>query len=1616
MDSEFAPADIARYTGRGYMPQHAFWQATQAAMEDPIRPWSVSGSVADSSATLSAEAAAVLARISGNAPLGRLVVLAAAVAWVLAAEGGGQSLLMDVPPMRGAPHAGEALPVALPLPRGTVRELLGTVRDALSAALSHQDYPVRRFALPGLAPAPVLVTEAALAEPVSEIGTHAVRATLEGGTLQISHPNGTTAARELAGRIDRALCGFADTERALGQIELLAPTELAAVEEFGRGPVLDWPTATIPELFRAAAWRHRDRIAVRDGGQSITYGNLLARVDELAAILQRDHGVGPGALVGLVPARQTEWVVGLLGIMTAGGAYLPLAADQPAERLAEIVEEAQPALLLSARTAEESSARTLTLPLSARADAPALADNRPAGGPEPDDLAYVLYTSGSTGRPKGVQIEHGGFADMIRHQIAVFEIEPEDRILQLASATFDASLSEVFMTLLAGATLVLVEETAVAEPTALLALLRREQVSVATITPAHLAALDGARLPGMRVLIMAGDAASPDAARRYAASHSVFNAYGPTETSVCATIHRVRPDTSDDNVPIGRPVAGSRVHVLDPFGRPRPAGSAGEIVVAGSGVARGYLGQDSDAFIPDPYPPAGSPVGRAYRTGDLGRFRSDGELEFLGRIDRQVKVNGYRIEPAEIERALQRHSLVREAHIVAAVGPGGRTELAAYVALRDSVELWPSIAEFHVYDELAYAAMANDERRNASYRAAFERHLPGRTVLEIGPGAQAVLSRMAVAAGARKVYAVELSPVAAKKARARLRADGLADRVEVLTGDIASVSLPEMADVCISEIVGSIGGAEGSAVLIEASRRWLRDGSAQLPARSETRMAGLSLDGLENELAFPDAAGRYVEAIFAQVGRRFDLRLCLKNLPAERIVTTAGVFEDLDYRATLSTESSHDVKLVTRVPGRLDALLVWLHLLVDADHPEEAVDILDGGASWLPVCLALNEPSPELLPGDLVEATVVRTLSANGLTPDFHIEGRFTRDGAVLGRFAVESPHAAKEFRQTSLHRAVFDPEGQPRRAAPPSERLGQHLRQLLPAWMQPSHIVVLPSLPLNTSGKVDRRALPPPVRAAASGHAETQAPRNEREAALAAAFAAVLGLPAVGIEDDFFALGGDSIRAIQVAAKLGAAGFSLGSGDILRHRTVAALQPLMRGNAAAPGPASGTFPLTPIQCWFLGLHLGRPDHFNQAVLLRSADRLDPEALAKAVDALAAHHDMLRVRYAGAASGNSAAAEILPAEPPVTLEVTEVRPEQLAQACASMQASLNLAAGPVFRAAILRLPDGDRLFFVVHHLAVDAVSWRILLDDLETAYAATRRGTTPVLPARTESFADWARVLRRESTGRDLAVDRDWWSRSELQATARLPIADGPDLAGDAVALVAAASPTVTGLLLDRVSAGDGTDVQDLLLAALAVALRGVIGPGRFPVLLEGHGREAALASLDVSRTVGWFTTFHPLGLNLDHATAPAQLKAARQAVRATPNRGACYLLFDGWSPIPAQLSVNYLGRFDGGEVPGRVFDLAAEKSGPASDPGSRRPVPVEFLASVADGRLQLGLTFNPNLTDPTTIQALLDGVLAALPALAEVAPEPGGTAEPSRFAPGRLGEAELDVLLEGWS
>ena len=468
----------------------------------------------------------------------------------------------------------------------------------------------------------------------------------------------------------------------LSELELLGDEERRALLlDFNRTG-RDYPAdLRAHELFERRAAETPDASALSFDGREMTYAELDAKAARLARRLAAS-GVGPDVPVVLYLERSFEMVVGLLGVLKAGGAYVPLdPAYASRERLAFVLEDTAAPVLLTVRRLADSppagGARLLCLDESDDDEGAELTEAPPRAA-DPSSLAYVIYTSGSTGRPKGVMVEHGGLTNLVTAQSGLAGVTRSDRVLQFASQSFDASVSEVFMALASGATLCLGTRERPVGGRELSRMLAAERISVVTLPPTVLAGMPDEGLEGLRVLLSAGEACPPEVAARWSRGRDFFNAYGPTETTVCATMHRCE---GDERVPpIGRPIANTQLYVLDARLRPVPEGVAGELYVGGAGIARGYLGRPgltAERFVPDPF--SGEPGARLYRTGDQGRHVAGG-VEYLGRADHQVKVRGFRVELGEIEAALNRHEAVRESAVVLREDAPGDKRLVAYVA------------------------------------------------------------------------------------------------------------------------------------------------------------------------------------------------------------------------------------------------------------------------------------------------------------------------------------------------------------------------------------------------------------------------------------------------------------------------------------------------------------------------------------------------------------------------------------------------------------------------------------------------------------------------------------------------------------------------------------------------------------------------------------------------------------------------------------------------------------------------------------------------------------------------------------------------------------------------
>jgi amino acid adenylation domain-containing protein/non-ribosomal peptide synthase protein (TIGR01720 family) len=444
----------------------------------------------------------------------------------------------------------------------------------------------------------------------------------------------------------------------------------------------------IHQLFARQAARTPDAAALSAGGRTMSYAEVDAAANRLARHLAA-RGAGAEDVVAIVAQRAPETVVAMLAVLKAGAAYLPLDPAYPAQRLRYMLADSGARLVVAHGPLPAGLAGAdLPAVVDLRAEADAIAA-RPPEAPETaadaDRLAYVVYTSGSTGRPKGVAVAHRGVPDLVRWKQARLGQRAGDRALQFASLAFDAAVEEVFGALLAGATLVLAPRDALLPGDALRDTLHRERVTFATLPPAALAVTDPAGLPELRVVVSAGEALPAPVAERWAAAVELHNAYGPTETTVSAVSGRVRAGA--DAPPIGRPLGHARVRVLNADGQPVPVGVPGELYVGGTGVARGYLGRPAltaERFVPDAF--AAEPGARMYRTGDQVRWLPDGTLEYVGRLDEQVKVRGYRIEPGEVEAVLRRGVGVADCAVAVREDAPGDRRLVAYVCGQEDAE------------------------------------------------------------------------------------------------------------------------------------------------------------------------------------------------------------------------------------------------------------------------------------------------------------------------------------------------------------------------------------------------------------------------------------------------------------------------------------------------------------------------------------------------------------------------------------------------------------------------------------------------------------------------------------------------------------------------------------------------------------------------------------------------------------------------------------------------------------------------------------------------------------------------------------------------------------------
>jgi len=1057
----------------------------------------------------------------------------------------------------------------------------------------------------------------------------------------------------LSEHFQRAISEFIrqGAEARISDIDLLSDIEKKQIHTFSRGTALHYEQdKTIIDLFQQQVKAHPARTCLSFEQTSLSYAEVDLQSDRIAAHLRQTVNLSPDDRVALMLTRSHWSVLAILGVLKAGAAYVPIEPDFPRERINFILKDSRAqAILVDPQTRSKAHEFT-TKPCLEITNLPDLPFQRVETNA--NDLAYVIYTSGTTGTPKGVMIEQGSvvhLAHAMNRDVYQRHQRPLNMVL-LTTYVFDGSVQQIFSTLLYGHSLFIMDDDSKRDTRKFRQFCQTYKIDIGGCIPNFLALLDeagelDALTQQLSHMIFGGEALPVSLANKVVRNCTVSNLYGPTECCVNAlsftTSCPLTPNTA--HAPIGKPLGNAEIFILGSHGHVVPFGVVGELCIGGPGVARGYLNNaalNDEKFISHP----ATPEKRIYKTGDLARFRSDGNIEFLGRNDQQVKIMGYRIEPSEIEDRLNRYAHIKEACVIAAQDHTGHTYLKACLVAHDQIDL-------------------------------------------------------------------------------------------------------------------------------------------------------------------------------------DDLR---------------------------------------------------------------------------------------------------KDLSAS------------------------------------------------------------------LPVHMVPSRYALLQGMPRLVSGKIDRKALLDVGEVDEnSNQIDATPPRTRTEETLLEAWQHVFGRSDIGIHHDYFELGGDSIRAIQLLSQLYKSGLSLQIKDLFDNPSVAKLAPFItQDHFVEEDDITGEAVLGPIQHRFFDKFSTNPNWFNHALLLHAHERLDVQAMEQAVQALVQQHDAFRLKFHQTPDGvwHQEFCETTNGFKFQTIELDKKQDEnrQILRQANQAHTGLDLTNGPLAKAILLQGAKQDHILLVIHHLIIDGVSWRILLEDLTQAYRNINAKQTISLPRKTHSLKHWGNALAQYAQSDALKKEIPYWHRIRQADVCPFPveIPSPHNRLCDLESCTVSLNSKETKTLMGEVNNAFHTSAEEILLVALARALKNWKGLEKTIVMLEGHGRSPALKNSDISRTLGWFTSLYPVLLDLSHTTkTDQQIKTIKETLRQIPNKGfgygvLSYLSQDGLGRDPAfdqrcHITFNYLGHFKNAQgTP--LFDISTDNTGTAIAPSAKRTSNLDIGAIVMDDRLEITLSYSRHRYLKSTMEDLL--------------------------------------------
>jgi natural product biosynthesis luciferase-like monooxygenase protein/non-ribosomal peptide synthase protein (TIGR01720 family)/FkbM family methyltransferase len=1020
----------------------------------------------------------------------------------------------------------------------------------------------------------------------------------------------------------------------------------------------------------------------------------------------------------------------------------------------------------------------------------------------------------------------------------------------------------------------------------------------------------------------------------------IYNEYGPTESTVGCTIKEI--STEVEEVLIGRPIANTKIYILNESNQLLPKGVVGEIYIAGYGLAKGYLNQvklTADKFIQNPFEKGT----KLYKTGDLGRWLDTGEIDFQGRQDEQLKIKGYRIELGEIETVLSTHNAVDDAAILVRESDTNEKDLVAYVVPNKKV-----------------AQTVHNVLLSAPLELEFDAEL-----YEMENGVS--------------IYAYNRSEVKML----------YTEVFDLKTYYKNGISIP--ANATIVDIGANVGSFSIFSMLtFENPTIYSFEPLAPIFSLLEKNVSLYEGNVKVFNVGISD---REEEAVFDF----YPYATVLSGRHSENYQVKDAVRRFIDNTQETQTEEVSDDQMEELLENRLMNKKYTCQLKslsqVITENSIDHIDLLkiDAENAEMDIINGIQKEDWAKIDQMVIEV--------------YNVDDRLEKIKAILlensfnvSVYQSEELEGTKFFDVYCIKEHVASTSTKSQNKIDPNfwygtdslmQSIQARMVDNLPNYMIPTDIVLLDKMPLTTNGKLDRNALVELENIKRVKKIDFVSPQSERQRVLAAVWSDVLKREEISIKDSFYNLGGDSIKSIQVVARLKQKGYTLKVEHILRTPILEDLALLMEETTqfVAQDEIIGTVALTPIQQWFFESEgIQSHHHFNQSVILKSANLIDHGLLEKCLIDLTRHHDALRMVYKQVEYGwdqyNQSSKQKSFTLDFCDLSESENALDQLKEKGTELQTGISLAEGPLFKVVHFRLKDGDRIGLIVHHLVVDGVSWRILLEDLSTLYTAYSTGKTPVLPLKTDAFQKWALTQKEYANSKELTQERHYWEDVCKSKIVELPkdksgiVSTGIN-ASDSFHL----DKQTTERLQTEVHKVYGTEINDVLLTALGLAIKETFKVDKTVLKMEGHGREDIFDNIDINRTIGWFTTVYPFVLDVSKSTSEiVNLVHVKESLRKIPNKGIGYgtlkyLSDQGLTEeLAPEVTFNYLGDFGSGvgNTEDALFEYGTEDLGPNVSTDNQNDAVLDVSGMLLKGELHLSVGYSTEQYRANTIEDLM--------------------------------------------